>query len=209
MSSTSKRTLRRPGLPPKANTSGEALDKDLSAAMQRLTALERQIFLLKHIEGWRLDEIAESLQSNINNVKSALFRAVRKLRVGSARVARRIMISDDDLLLYYYRDGLDAAERARIGKALANNPSSPSGCMRSCRDSMRPRRCPKFPCPNSRSGAGKSRWSVRRARTSASTRAHASAARRWDARWPRDGCCRCCRGGRAVSVHPKTARPTR
>jgi anti-sigma-K factor RskA len=32
------------------------------------------------------------------------------------------MISDDDLLLYYYRDGLDAAERARIGVALAEHP---------------------------------------------------------------------------------------
>lgn len=32
------------------------------------------------------------------------------------------MISDDDLLLYYYRDGLDTAERARIGTALAQQP---------------------------------------------------------------------------------------
>jgi hypothetical protein len=32
------------------------------------------------------------------------------------------MISDDELLLYYYRDGLDAAERARIGTALAQQP---------------------------------------------------------------------------------------
>ena len=32
------------------------------------------------------------------------------------------MISDDDLLLYYYRDGLDAMERARIGTALAEQP---------------------------------------------------------------------------------------
>ncbi len=32
------------------------------------------------------------------------------------------MISDDELLLYYYRDGLDAAERARIGAALAEQP---------------------------------------------------------------------------------------
>ena len=40
-----------------------------------------RVFLLKHIEGWRLDEIAESLQTNINSVKNALFRAVRKLRV--------------------------------------------------------------------------------------------------------------------------------
>jgi RNA polymerase sigma-70 factor (ECF subfamily) len=59
----------------------EALGKDLSAAMQRLTALEQQVFVLKHIEGWRLDEIAESLQSNLNSVKNALFRAVQKLRV--------------------------------------------------------------------------------------------------------------------------------
>jgi hypothetical protein len=33
------------------------------------------------------------------------------------------MISDDDLLLYYYRDGLNAAERARIGEALVKDPA--------------------------------------------------------------------------------------
>ena len=49
--------------------------------MKRLTAMERQAFLLKHLEGWKLDEIAESLQTNVNNVKSVLFRGVRKLRV--------------------------------------------------------------------------------------------------------------------------------
>jgi hypothetical protein len=32
------------------------------------------------------------------------------------------MISDDDLILYHYRDGLDAAERARIGAALSEKP---------------------------------------------------------------------------------------
>jgi RNA polymerase sigma-70 factor, ECF subfamily len=59
----------------------QALGRDLITAMQRLTTMERQTFLLKHIEGWRLDEIAESLQTNANNTKQALFRAVRKLRV--------------------------------------------------------------------------------------------------------------------------------
>lgn len=32
------------------------------------------------------------------------------------------MISDDELILYYYRDGLDAADRARIGEALSQSP---------------------------------------------------------------------------------------
>ena len=32
------------------------------------------------------------------------------------------MITDDELLLYHYRDGLDAAERARIGTALSEQP---------------------------------------------------------------------------------------
>jgi RNA polymerase sigma-70 factor (ECF subfamily) len=59
----------------------ESLSADLSVAMQRLSALERQVFLLKHIEGWRIDEIVESLQSNTNAIKHALFRALRKLRV--------------------------------------------------------------------------------------------------------------------------------
>ena len=58
-----------------------ALGEDLSGALRRLSAMERQAFLLKHIEGWRLDEIAESLQINVPAVKHALFRAVKKLRV--------------------------------------------------------------------------------------------------------------------------------
>jgi hypothetical protein len=33
------------------------------------------------------------------------------------------MIRDDDLLLYYYRDGLEPADRARIGAALAADPA--------------------------------------------------------------------------------------
>jgi RNA polymerase sigma-70 factor, ECF subfamily len=66
---------------PENEYSQEALGKDLAVAMQRLTAMERQTFLLKHIEGWRLDEISESLQINVPSVKHALFRAARKLRV--------------------------------------------------------------------------------------------------------------------------------
>jgi RNA polymerase sigma-70 factor (ECF subfamily) len=70
-----------PSTSPESEYSQQALGKDLAVAMQRLTTMERQTFLLKHIEGWRLDEIAESLQINIPSVKHALFRAIRKLRV--------------------------------------------------------------------------------------------------------------------------------
>ena len=66
---------------PEGEYVGEALARDLAAAMERLSNNERQTFLLKHIEGWKLEEIAESTQTNINNVKSTLFRAIRKLRV--------------------------------------------------------------------------------------------------------------------------------
>ena len=70
-----------PSASPDNEYSQQALEKDLTVAMQRLSAKERQTFLLKHIEGWKLDEIAETLQTTTNNVKSILFRAVRKLRV--------------------------------------------------------------------------------------------------------------------------------
>ncbi|HEU5136463.1 MAG TPA: RNA polymerase sigma factor [Steroidobacteraceae bacterium] len=70
-----------PSAAPDSEYAQQSLEKDLSVAMQRLSMKERQTFLLKHIEGWKLDEIAESLQTSTNNVKSILFRAVRKLRV--------------------------------------------------------------------------------------------------------------------------------
>ena len=70
-----------PSASPESEYILESLGKDLAVAMQRLSAMERQVFLLKHVEGWRLDEIAETLQTTINGVKHALFRAIRKLRV--------------------------------------------------------------------------------------------------------------------------------
>jgi RNA polymerase sigma-70 factor (ECF subfamily) len=69
-----------PAPSPESDYTHEALVGDLSTAMERLSPLERQTFLLKHIEGWRLEEIAESQRTNVNNTKHALFRAVRKLR---------------------------------------------------------------------------------------------------------------------------------
>lgn len=73
--------LAAPSESPESGYTQDAVAKDVETAMQRLSTMERQAFLLKHIEGWRLDEIAESLQTNVNNTKQILFRAVHKLRV--------------------------------------------------------------------------------------------------------------------------------
>ncbi len=38
-------------------------------------------FVLKHLEQWRLKEIAAEVDSDVGAVKQAIFRGVRKLRV--------------------------------------------------------------------------------------------------------------------------------
>jgi RNA polymerase sigma-70 factor (ECF subfamily) len=59
----------------------QELGRTLSAAMTHLSEFERVCFVLKHLEQWRLKEIAAEVGSDIGAVKQAVFRAVRKLRV--------------------------------------------------------------------------------------------------------------------------------
>ena len=49
--------------------------------MQALSELERCCFVLKHVEQWKLVEIADEMKISPDSVKQALFRALRKLRV--------------------------------------------------------------------------------------------------------------------------------
>jgi RNA polymerase sigma-70 factor (ECF subfamily) len=56
------------------------LERDLAKALKHLSDIERVCFVLKHLEQWRLKEIAEELNTNIGVIKQALFRGVRKLR---------------------------------------------------------------------------------------------------------------------------------
>jgi RNA polymerase sigma-70 factor, ECF subfamily len=65
---------------PEATYTSHALGKDMVLAMEKLTLIERECFVLKHLEGWRLDEIAKRQNTNVNNTKQTLFRAVKKLR---------------------------------------------------------------------------------------------------------------------------------
>lgn len=57
------------------------LDDELSAAFTHLSDIERLCFVLKHLEQWRLKEIADEFNLNIGTVKQAVFRAVKKMRV--------------------------------------------------------------------------------------------------------------------------------
>ncbi|MEM8683536.1 MAG: RNA polymerase sigma factor, partial [Pseudomonadota bacterium] len=56
------------------------LDDSLSAALQGLSDIERLCFVLKHLEQWRIREIADELECSEGTVKQAVFRGVRKLR---------------------------------------------------------------------------------------------------------------------------------
>jgi len=47
--------------------------------------------VLKHLEQWRLKEIAEEIGSNTGTVKQAIFRAVKKLRVHMAALQREAL----------------------------------------------------------------------------------------------------------------------
>jgi RNA polymerase sigma-70 factor (ECF subfamily) len=69
---------------PFASRVDQELDDELGTAMKWLSDIERTCFVLKHIEQWRLQEIASELDLTIGTIKQALFRAVKKLRVHMA-----------------------------------------------------------------------------------------------------------------------------
>ena len=71
------------------------------------------------------------------------------------------MISDDELLLYYYREDSTPPNARASARRSPSSPSSRGDCTRSWRGSMRPRRCPKFRCPHTRSSVGRRRWHAR------------------------------------------------
>ena len=56
----------------------EQFGGDLGEALEALSDLERVCFVLKHLEQWRLKEIAAHLDVGIGPVKQALFRALKK-----------------------------------------------------------------------------------------------------------------------------------
>lgn len=69
-----------PGGAPENAQEAREIDAGLRAAFGGLTEIERVCFVLKHLEQWRLKEIAAELGIRTDAVKQAVFRAVRKLR---------------------------------------------------------------------------------------------------------------------------------
>jgi len=67
-------------LSPETVNERQELGCSLAVALNGLSDMERACFVLKHLEQWRLKEIADQLETGINTVKQALFRATRKLR---------------------------------------------------------------------------------------------------------------------------------
>jgi len=63
---------------------GQATNRQLNAALARLSEMERVCFVLKHQEQWKLHEIADELQVTVGTVKQAVFRGVGKLRLSLA-----------------------------------------------------------------------------------------------------------------------------
>lgn len=66
----------------------QEVGRDLESAIRELSEFERVCFVLKHLEQWRLAEIADRLETGVGPVKQALFRALGKLRVSMAELRR-------------------------------------------------------------------------------------------------------------------------
>lgn len=56
------------------------LQKQVTTALERLSASERTAFVLRHFEGMPVDDIGKALGIQGNAAKHTIFRAVRKLR---------------------------------------------------------------------------------------------------------------------------------
>jgi RNA polymerase sigma-70 factor (ECF subfamily) len=80
-----------PAPTPESAHADEQLGQSLAAALTHLSEIERICFVLKHLEQWRLAEIAEQIDSNVGTVKQAIFRAVKKLRTHLACLQREAL----------------------------------------------------------------------------------------------------------------------
>ena len=67
-------------LDPQKSTEASQIQHQISQALQNISPKERTVFVMRHYNDLKLNEIAEILNVTIGTVKSLLFRAIRKLR---------------------------------------------------------------------------------------------------------------------------------
>ena len=65
---------------PERLMAGTELRARVDAAMERMSALERAAFTLRHLEGHTIAEIGATLGLDVSAAKQSVFRAVRKVR---------------------------------------------------------------------------------------------------------------------------------
>jgi RNA polymerase sigma-70 factor (ECF subfamily) len=56
------------------------LQARIEKALQKVSSQERAVFLMRHYNDLKLEEIAETMKISVGSVKSYLFRCIRKLR---------------------------------------------------------------------------------------------------------------------------------
>lgn len=66
---------------PDREAMGVEIHRQTERQLERMSAIERTAFVMRHHEGHSLEEIAHVLSMNSNACKQAIFRAVRKLRI--------------------------------------------------------------------------------------------------------------------------------
>ena len=65
---------------PAQTAENRLLQARVEKALEKVSSQERAVFLLRHYNDLKLDEIAETMQISIGSVKSYLFRCLRKLQ---------------------------------------------------------------------------------------------------------------------------------
>jgi len=73
--------VRDESIGPMGQRHAEELEHKLDTALNELSDFERVCFVLKHLQQWRLQEIAELLDTNIGRTKQGVYRATQKLRI--------------------------------------------------------------------------------------------------------------------------------
>ena len=72
--------MSEPAERPDRRAIGEEISESVARAMESLSPRLRMAFTLRHIEGYRLQEIAATMDCSVGTVKRYLFTATRKMR---------------------------------------------------------------------------------------------------------------------------------